>query len=131
LCAEAFEAKPELADGLTENNRYDAACAAVLGSRRQAADASTLDDAACVRLRKQGYDWLLADLQVCKKKLESNKPEEKNVVARFLKNAVGDSDLVGVREAAELAKLPVDEREKWKQFWVEVEALLKRAEAKP
>jgi hypothetical protein len=36
-------------------------------------------------------------------------------------------DFAGVRDKAELAKLPADEREAWQGLWTEVESLLARA----
>jgi hypothetical protein len=38
-----------------------------------------------------------------------------------------DPDFAGVRDAAALARLPEAERQKWQQFWQEVEALKRRA----
>ncbi len=42
-----------------------------------------------------------------------------------------DKDLSGVRDEKELAKLPAEEEQAaWKQFWAEVEAVLKKASGK-
>jgi hypothetical protein len=41
-----------------------------------------------------------------------------------------DRDLVGVREAEALAKLPEAERADWEKFWQEVEELRQRANKK-
>ncbi len=39
--------------------------------------------------------------------------------------------LASVRDAQSLAKLPAEEQEAWKQFWAEVEAVLKKANKAP
>ena len=38
-----------------------------------------------------------------------------------------DSDLAGIRDDKELAKLPETERKEWQRLWAEVQALLDRA----
>jgi hypothetical protein len=41
-----------------------------------------------------------------------------------------ESDLAGLRDAAALAKLPVEEQKAFTQLWADVAALLKKAEEK-
>ena len=41
-----------------------------------------------------------------------------------------DSDLAGVRDKDALAKLPSDEQDAWRKLWADVDALLKKAQAK-
>ena len=46
---------------------------------------------------------------------------------RTLKHWQEDTDLVGLRDAAALAKLPEAERAEWQKLWAEVESLRKKA----
>jgi tetratricopeptide (TPR) repeat protein len=62
FAAEAFAARPKLADDLRFPNRRNAACSAALAGCGQGQDAAKLDDAERARLRRQALDWLRADL---------------------------------------------------------------------
>jgi hypothetical protein len=44
---------------------------------------------------------------------------------------LGDADFNGVRGAEALMRLPEDERGDWQKLWDEVDALRKRAAARP
>ena len=39
-----------------------------------------------------------------------------------------DTDLAGIRDKQELAKLPEAERKEWQSLWADVDALLKRTQ---
>ena len=47
-----------------------------------------------------------------------------------LRHWQADPDLSGLRDTAELAKLPADEQEACKKLWADVQALLDKAEPK-
>jgi serine/threonine-protein kinase len=121
--AEAFAADPALADDLAAGHRYDAACAAVLASRGEGADAlaSATERA---RWRRQARDWLRADLAAWR--TEAADPAHRAAARDKLKRWQGEGDLAGVREASELAQLPEEEQAEWKRLWDDVDALLKK-----
>jgi tetratricopeptide (TPR) repeat protein len=129
LYAEAFAADPKLADDLKADHRYNAACYAALAAAGQGEDAAKLDDKEKTRLRKQALDWLRADLAMRSKQLHGSKPADRAAVQQALRHWQQDSDLVGIRDAAALAKLPGAERAVCEQLWADVAALLKEAEA--
>jgi hypothetical protein len=53
-------------------------------------------------------------------------PGNKELVAKTLTHWKQDTDLAGIRDEQELAKLPEDERKAWQSLWADVDALLKR-----
>jgi serine/threonine-protein kinase len=126
FAADAF-ADPALADNLRAGHRYNAACHAALAAAGQGADAASLDDKDRTRLRRQALDWLRADLALCRKQLQGDKPDDRAVVRRMLLHWQQDSDLAGIRGAA-LDKLPAEEQKAFTQLWADVAALLKKAE---
>jgi Flp pilus assembly protein TadD len=131
LFAEAFRARPELAEDLRASHRYNAACAAALAGCGQGNDEPPLDDQGRARWRRQALDWLRAELAACAKQLQTAKPEDRVWVEQRLRDAQRDNDLAGVRDAAGLTKLPAQEQQKWRSFWAEVEDHLKKAPKKP
>lgn len=48
-------------------------------------------------------------------------------IAQTMRHWKADTDLIGVRDAEALAKLPEAERTSWRTLWVEVDGLLTRA----
>jgi len=128
--AEGFAAQPGLADDLRASHRYNAACVAALAGCGQGKDADKIDTKERAGLRKQGLDWLRADLTAWRNVLEKNKDKAAPVVLRQMRHWLGDTDFNGVRGAEALAKLPQAERGDWQKLWEEVEALRQRA-AKP
>jgi len=122
--ADAFAAQPELAADLTKQHRYNAACAAALTGCGKGEDAGSIGDEERARLRLQALDWLRADLESWRKLLEGDSADARATVVKTLKHWQSDSDLVGVRDAEALAKLPEAEREAWGKLWAEVAELL-------
>jgi WD40 repeat protein/tetratricopeptide (TPR) repeat protein len=129
LYAEAFAADPKLADSLKAGHRYNAACYAALAGAGQGEDTTKLDDKERSRLRQQARDWLRADLVLRGKQLESGQPADRAAVQQALRHWQQDSDLVGIRDAAALAKSSGEERAACEKLWADVAALLKKAEA--
>ncbi len=105
--------------------------AAALATAGQSQDQPPLDDAAKVRLRAQALDWLKAEQLASTTFRESGLPQDRPAIARTLKRWQQDSDLAGIRDAAALAKLTVDEQKAFTQLWANVESVLKKAEGKP
>jgi serine/threonine-protein kinase len=124
----SFAADRASADNLTNGNRYNAACAAVLAASGQGDDAKTLDDKGRARLRKQAAEWLRADLRLWTKKI-AIEPKGREVTRRTLRHWQEDSYLAGVRDQNALANLTPGEQEAWRKLWAEVNVLLKKTEA--
>jgi eukaryotic-like serine/threonine-protein kinase len=130
LYADALAADPKLADDAQSANRYNAACSAARTGCGQEEGAKDLDANERARWRKQGLDWLRADLALWEKRLQDGKVEDRQAVGATLQHWQQDADLAGLRDAAELAKLPADEQEACKKLWADVQSLLDKAEAK-
>jgi tetratricopeptide (TPR) repeat protein len=123
----AFAAKPELANDLKEQYRYNAACAAALAGCGQGKDADKLDHTERALLRKQALDWLRDDLKAYNRAVVQGKSQ--GMVALRLTDWQKDPDLAGIRdkEALAKAKLPETERANLQTLWTDVEALRKQA----
>ena len=130
FCREAFADDGKLADDLNSGNRYNAAWYAARAGCGQGEDAKDLDDKARAGWRKQALDWLRADLDLRTKQVDGGKLEDRKAADYALRYWQADAALAGVRDAAELAKLPADEQEAWHKLWADVEALLKKAPEK-
>jgi serine/threonine-protein kinase len=129
LYADAFAAEPKRADDLNAQDRYNAACCAALAAAGQGEDAAKLDSNERVRWRKQALHWLRADLTAYGKLVDGgSKPETRTLVRQRLQHWQGDTDLAGIRDAKELAKLPSDERQACEKLWTDVAALLKKTQ---
>ncbi len=133
LWAEAFEAQPKLAEDMEARNRYNAACAAAMAGCGQGEDDPPLGEAAKARWRKQALDWLKADLAAWSKALEAGPaPGETDHCRDALQRWMRTPNSPACASLAALAKLPVDEQKACRAFWIEVDALLKKArDAKP
>jgi serine/threonine protein kinase/tetratricopeptide (TPR) repeat protein len=124
--AAAFAAQPKLADDLETQDRYNAACAAALAAAGQGADAAKLGNEELARLRRQTLEWLTADLAAWEHRIKDNR-EECMKVLQTLRHWKADSDLVGIRDTDELARLSPAERAACRKLWADVDALLQRA----
>jgi tetratricopeptide (TPR) repeat protein len=122
--AAALKAQPQLAG----EHRYNAACAAVLAATGRGQDADRLKDGEPARLRQQALDWLKSELADLKQQLQAN-PNKSGMVKAKWQHWQMDTDLAGVRDPKELARLPEAEHREWQVFWGEVAALLKPANA--
>jgi hypothetical protein len=127
---EAFAADAALAEAGKTSHRYNAACAAALAGSGKGRDDPPPDDAARVKLRARALGWLRDDLAAWGKVVEGDKPQAGPLVVKQLAHWKVDSDLAGIRDESELAKLPEPERAAFRSLWAEVKALLEKAEAK-
>jgi serine/threonine protein kinase len=127
--AEAPEADPKLVDDRQAGHRYNAACAAALAGTGQGKDVPPPDDAAKARLRRQARGWLEAEWIAWTRLLESGPPQARPLIAQTLRQWKQDSDLAGIRNAEDLAKLPSDEQKAWRTLWADVDSLLMRSGA--
>jgi tetratricopeptide (TPR) repeat protein len=124
--AEAFAAKPQAAEELRHDARYNAACTAALAGCGQGKDADRLDDRERSRLRRQALEWLRADLAAWAQFLERKPDQARAAVQQALRHWQQDEDLAGVRGEA-LARLPEGERQSWRQLWGDVEQASRKA----
>jgi hypothetical protein len=80
-----------------------------------------------IKLRQQALDWLTAELGAWAKLLATAKNEQRGGIVNTLEHWQRDIDLAGIRDDAELAKLPETERAAFRKLWADVDALLKKA----
>jgi len=128
LFTDAFAEKPQLADDVKAGRRYNAARVAARAAAGQGADAATLDVKHRARWRQQALDWLRADLAAWTRQAGGNTPKDRSTIIRTLTHWGEDPSLAGVRDPNEMGNLPEDEREAWRKFWAEAEALRKKAQ---
>ena len=122
---EAFAERPELADDLAKEHRYNAACAAALAGTGSGKDEPPPDEATRLGLREKALGWLRADLAAWAKVLDGGDEPARKTVAPTLAHWKADSDLAGIRDEPALAKVPEAEREAFRSLWADVEALWK------
>jgi eukaryotic-like serine/threonine-protein kinase len=127
LRADALDADPKLAEDRGAWHRLTAACSAALAGCGQGKDDPAPDDKAKAKLREQARGWLQAELAACTKLVESGTPRFRAFIVLNLQNWQKDTDLAGIRDEAELAKLPEVEREALRSLWADVEALRVKA----
>jgi hypothetical protein len=127
LWKEALEADPRLAENRNVQHRYNAACAAALAGCGHGKDDPRPSDEQKAKLRRQALDWLTAELSAWAKLLATANNVQRAAIARTPQHWQLDSDLAGIRDDAELAKLPEPERAAFRKLWADVDALLKKA----
>ena len=89
-------------------------------------DTDKLGDAERSRLCRRSLDWLNAEFAAWTKIADTS--AERAKVRQITQHWQKDIDLVGVRDAAVLAKFPEAERVAWQKLWADVAALQKRCE---
>jgi serine/threonine protein kinase/Flp pilus assembly protein TadD len=125
--AEAFADEPKLADDLSADHRYNAACVAAQAGCGLGKDGKQTEAAERARLRTQALNWLRADLSAWDGMLTKDPAKAGPTVARAMTNWQQDTDFAGVRSPEALAKLPEGERADWQKLWAEVEETAARA----
>ena len=101
---------------------------ALLAAAGQAQGELPPDDAAKAKLRGYALGVLKAELAWRAQQLAKDRPGECTAVQAALLDWQKDGHLAGIRDAAELAKLPADEQEVCTQLWADVRSLLINAE---
>jgi serine/threonine-protein kinase len=129
LWADAFGADPRLAEDLGAGHRYDAARAAAAAGCGRSVDAASLREPDRARWRAQAREWLRSDLAAWGKALDGDAATTGKSLKQVLANWRGDPYLAGLREAAELDKLPAVERKECSALWEDIAVLLDRAAA--
>ena len=127
LYGEALEINPKLAEEWHAGHRYHAACAAALAASGRGKDDPPPDGEGKARFRRQARDWLQAELNQWTKVLDTGPAETSVKVAPTLSRWKVDTDLAGIRDAKELARLPDEERAAFQKLWNDVDQLLARA----
>jgi hypothetical protein len=107
-------------------HRYNAACNAALSAAGKG-DSGDLDHKEKARLRNQALDWLTAEVTAWGKVLDSGSAQERMFLVQALSQWQKDPDLVGIRDAAALNKLPAEEQKAFAQLWADLAAMLKKA----
>jgi serine/threonine-protein kinase len=128
LYADAFAADGALAEELTTECRYRAACCAAQAGCGLGADGAKLSAAQRARWRRQARDWLRADLAARAKPLDAAPGAPRAQLLNPLRRWQNDPDLAGLREPGALEQLTAEEREEWVALWEEVGAVLRRAQ---
>jgi len=133
LFREAFARQPTLADDLQAGHRARAALAAVRAGLGIDADEPKAEETARAAWRRQGLDWLRAELEARGKVADDGKAtlKDHNAWTRTLRIWKRHRDLAGVREAKALDGLPETERDGWRLFWAEVDRRLSRTDERP
>jgi hypothetical protein len=126
LYAEIFAADAGLASKREPPLRYQAACTTARATAGKDTDALKLSEMERTRLRRQAYDWLHASLEQLVKQSSGDDVEGSVDAAERLPQWQTNPDLAGVRDPAELAKLPAEERQQWQSLWSEVQDLSQR-----
>jgi len=128
--SETFAEKPQLANDLNTQHRYNAACAAALAGCGQGNDAGKLDTKERTRLRQQALDWLRADLKAYRQAIEKSAGKAGPMIAQRMQHWLQDGDFAGVRGDNAPGKLPEDERSTWRKLWGDVAEMQAKAQGK-
>jgi tetratricopeptide (TPR) repeat protein len=129
-CSQAFQvafvAGPQLASNVKLGHRKFAALAALLAAAGEGNDAADLSAGEQANLRQQALGWLKADLIAWDQLLHAD-GSSAPLVSKTLGAWQQDKVFATTRDGKGLAHLPRAERQPWRQFWTEVDQLLKRA----
>jgi tetratricopeptide (TPR) repeat protein len=101
--------------------RYDSACFACLAAAGKGRDSPPPGERPT--LRREALGWLTAELEVWRKRLTADPARNRTTVHRQMAHWLTDADLASVRDPAELAKFPLDERVGWAKLWTAVRDL--------
>jgi WD40 repeat protein len=124
LWAEALAADPKLDTDCWNHYRFHAACAAAQAAAGRGQDKPSLDGAAKARLRRQALGWLKAELTAWRQASQIIEPHVQEKVGDTLAHWKEGTDLAGIRDEKELARLPEEERKEWQSLWTDVDVLL-------
>jgi tetratricopeptide (TPR) repeat protein len=124
----AIAARPETAEEIMTGHRQLAAAASVQAGLGKGEDAADLDEGERERLRRQGLDWLKAELVEWKKVFDRTPPMARHTIRLGLEQLHTNPEFACTREPAVLEQLTPGERDGWKEFWNEVEGLMKQVD---
>ncbi len=126
----AFAHRPALADDRRNGFRVSAALCAAQAGCGQGSDGAGVDEKGRARLRNQALAWLRAELALAEKTIKGGPPAEAAQARGVLQNWQTNVRLDGLRDP-ELARLPEAEQPAWRQFWADVERVLRPTPRKP
>jgi len=126
IWSQALAADPMLG----ADHAYYAARAAALAAASKGSDDPPPNDEAKARFRAQALDWFRAELDAWSRVLDKGPAKDRSSVTRKLEYWKADPDLAGFRDSEALAKLPDREKQTWTAIWANVDALLRKAQAK-
>jgi tetratricopeptide (TPR) repeat protein len=124
LYEEAFRERPEL----TAGRRYDAARAAALAGCGHGKDSDAITDERRALCREQTLTWLRAEL-ASSEKLGATATGCAQARRRLLL-LQRSPDFAGLRDQADLARLPDAEKLQWREFWADLETSVLRLQPK-
>jgi tetratricopeptide (TPR) repeat protein/serine/threonine protein kinase len=128
LLTEYLAADPKLAASGLLRYRYNTACVAALAGCGKSRDDPAPDEPARAALRRLALDWLNAERGAAAARLDSGTQEGRANVVKTLRRWQQDADLAGVRDEAEVVRLPEEEQKAWRGLWAEVQTLVKTGE---
>jgi serine/threonine-protein kinase len=124
LWSESFTAEPALADAPGLGNRFEAARAAALVSYGHGGGGNPpLDPATRTRWRAQALDWMNAELVAIAGELKGKPARNRGEILKRLGRWRVDPDLAGLRDDTPLSTLPRAQRQAFRKFWSDLEAL--------
>jgi tetratricopeptide (TPR) repeat protein/serine/threonine protein kinase len=126
----ASMAAAEQAIRLGQGNSYTAACAAALAGSGRGQEIVKLNAEEKAMQRRKARDLLQEDLDLYGKPALEGQVLSLIQIVHRLPHWQKDSDLAGVRDPKELAKLPEDERKHWQKLWADVQEVLKNAQSR-
>jgi serine/threonine-protein kinase len=126
LYQQAFTAQPRFAANPRTFHRFEAACAAALTGAGLASDGGELDEAERGRWWQQALDWLQADIDLLRQRLENGKGQECLMVLRGWFPLATQHRF---RDPKWAAKLPYVKRRAWDHLWADIDDLWKQANA--
>lgn len=127
LYTSAFASRPELLLSAKPRWAYRAAIAALQAANATGKDSAALSEQEKARWRDNAYGWLRSDLSVWAKRVASERVGSRYAAVRALRYEKNDLSLAGVREPSPLSKLPEKDRQKWREFWADVDLVLAQA----
>jgi eukaryotic-like serine/threonine-protein kinase len=126
LWAEILAADPERMSDPGAANRYEAAGSAAMAGAGKGEKEPPLDLREKAQWRSKAVEWLRADLSLRADRARGATPEARAEVGRALGAWKADPRFAGIRDAAAIRSLPVDEQATCRALWAEVDALLAR-----
>ena len=111
---------------ITNQNRYNAACACVLAAAGRGEDTAFQTEPDKTRVRERARAYLEADLANWMESIRGGSQQSAAAARRTLQHWKVDSDLASVREADSLERMPEAQRKPWHALWDNVAAALKQ-----
>jgi eukaryotic-like serine/threonine-protein kinase len=130
LFADSMRDAPRLLAGLVVTNRYSAACAAAMAAAGKGEGDGPIDEKTKARWRSQAIEWLRAELTEVSKDVEKLKREERSALGQTLRDWKASGDLAGIRDDIAVKGLPESDQKACRTLWADVDALLKKVEAR-